>query len=64
MANNVLVSNGQLRQYLDCKRDQVIVSWLNKHNVAWWADPKGKPCTTEEAINKALIENEKIADLI
>lgn len=56
------LNNKDLKAYINCTHNSVAIRWLQDNGVKWWMDTKGKPCTTMEAINAALMQSEGASD--
>jgi hypothetical protein len=52
--NNVIVSNAELKEKLNCKQDAQVIRWLNTRGIRWDYDTKGRPITTLRQIEKFL----------
>lgn len=46
----MLLSNQQLREWLNIKQNSALIRWLNDNQVAWWLDGKRRPVTTLEDV--------------
>lgn len=46
----MLLSNQQLREWLNIKQNSALIRWLNDNQVTWWLDGKRRPVTTLEDV--------------
>jgi len=50
-----IISHTELRDKIGAKQDAKVIKWLNDNRIRWTRDAKGKPITTSEAVNAALL---------